>query len=79
LVEGSLIAPNVVDEVRRHARSAWRILVVLSNHAKDHVLAELGGSPGIARNSDFVIEEQRFASRPPPTSRTQRGDAKRLA
>ncbi len=42
LIEGSSIAPAVVDAVRRRASGKQRVLVCLdSNHSHEHVLAEL--------------------------------------
>lgn len=42
MIQGSSIAPEVVDEVHEQARNYERILVCLdSNHTHDHVLAEL--------------------------------------
>jgi cephalosporin hydroxylase len=42
LIQGSSIAPEVVDAVRGKARGRQRVLVSLdSNHTHDHVLAEL--------------------------------------
>lgn len=42
LIEGSSVAPPIIDAVRQRARGVQRVLVCLdSNHAHDHVLAEL--------------------------------------
>jgi cephalosporin hydroxylase len=42
LVEGDSVAPDVVAEVRSRVRPGEAVLVILdSNHTKDHVLAEL--------------------------------------
>jgi len=42
MIEGSSIAPEVIDQVRKIAKDHKRILVCLdSNHTHDHVLAEL--------------------------------------
>ena len=42
MVQGSSIASNVVDEVRKRAGGCGRVLVCLdSNHTHDHVIAEL--------------------------------------
>lgn len=42
MIQGSSIAPDIVDEVRQALGDAKRVLVVLdSNHTHDHVLAEL--------------------------------------
>ena len=42
LIQGSSIAPDIVDQVRQAVGDAKRVLVCLdSNHTHDHVLAEL--------------------------------------
>ena len=42
MIQGSSIAPDIVDQVRHAAGDAKRVLVSLdSNHTHDHVLAEL--------------------------------------
>lgn len=42
MIQGSSIAPDVIDQVRQAAGDAKRVLVCLdSNHTHDHVLAEL--------------------------------------
>jgi len=42
MIQGSSIAPEVIEQVRRVAQGYNRILVCLdSNHTHDHVLAEL--------------------------------------
>ena len=42
LIQGSSVAPEVVETVRAKARGKQRVLVSLdSNHTHDHVLAEL--------------------------------------
>ena len=42
MIEGSAIAPEVVNEVRERANGAGRVMLCLdSNHTHDHVLAEL--------------------------------------
>lgn len=42
MIQGSSIAPDVVEQVRQVAKNYGRILVCLdSNHTQDHVLAEL--------------------------------------
>ncbi|HEY3599562.1 MAG TPA: cephalosporin hydroxylase family protein [Paraburkholderia sp.] len=42
LIEGSSVAPGVVEQVRRHAEGCKSVLVCLdSNHTHEHVLAEL--------------------------------------
>ena len=42
LIEGSSIAPEIIQQVRSHAEGVDRLLVSLdSNHTHEHVLAEL--------------------------------------
>ncbi|MBD8880539.1 cephalosporin hydroxylase family protein [Rhodanobacter sp. 7MK24] len=64
MIEGSSIAPEIVDEVLRRAAAYNRILVILdSNHTHEHVLAELNAySPLVSPGSycvvfDTVIED----------------------
>lgn len=74
MFEGSSIAPNMVDKVHSFARPYKRIMVLLdSNHAHDHVLAELiAYAPLTAKGSycvvfDTVVEymaEDAFPGRP---------------
>lgn len=56
LLEGSSIAPDIVDQVRKPAEGK-RVLVVLdSNHTHDHVLAELEAyAPLVAVGSYCVV------------------------
>lgn len=64
MVQGSSIAEDVVETVRRRAAGEERVLVMLdSNHTHDHVLAELRAyAPLVSQDSycvvfDTVIEE----------------------
>jgi cephalosporin hydroxylase len=64
MVQGSSIAPDVIQHVRDRAAGAERVLVMLdSNHTHDHVLAELRAyAPLVSPGSycvvfDTVIEE----------------------
>lgn len=42
MIEGSSVAPAVVEQVRAHAAGRKRVLISLdSNHTHEHVLAEL--------------------------------------
>lgn len=42
MLEGSAIAPEIVEQVRAHTEDAGRVMVCLdSNHTHDHVMAEL--------------------------------------
>jgi cephalosporin hydroxylase len=57
LIEGSSIAPDIIEQVRAHARGKERVLVFLdSNHTHDHVLAELKAyAPLVTRGSYCVV------------------------
>lgn len=57
LIQGSSIAPEVVQQVRDHAKAAKTIIVVLdSNHSHSHVLAELAAySPLVTKGSYLVV------------------------
>lgn len=74
MIEGSSIAPEVIDEVHEQAKGYERILVCLdSNHTHDHVLAELEAyAPLTSKGSycvvfDTIIEDlpdEAFPDRP---------------
>jgi cephalosporin hydroxylase len=64
MIEGSSIAPNIIEQVRERARGNQRVLVCLdSNHTHEHVLAELEAyAPLVTAGSycvvfDTVIED----------------------
>ncbi len=64
MIQGSSIAPDVIEQVRQVAKDYDRILVCLdSNHTHDHVLAELEayatlvGSGGYCVVYDTLIED----------------------
>ncbi|MEX3964386.1 cephalosporin hydroxylase family protein [Paraburkholderia sp. EG286B] len=71
MIEGSSIAPEVIEQVRRHAEGKPTVLVCLdSNHTHDHVLAELEAyAPLVTPDSycvafDTVIEDMPQGSFP---------------
>lgn len=74
MLEGSSIAPEIIDNVRDRARGKPRVLVCLdANHTHDHVLAELQAyAPLVTAGSycvvfDTVVEdmpEESFPDRP---------------
>jgi cephalosporin hydroxylase len=71
MIEGSAIAPEVIEQVRRHAEGKQTVLVCLdSNHTHDHVLAELEAyAPLVTPGSycvafDTVIEDMPAGSFP---------------
>lgn len=57
LIEGSSVDPQTVERVRRAIRPDDRVLVVLdSNHLRDHVLAELEAyAPFVSQGSAIVV------------------------
>ena len=56
MIEGSSIAPGVVDQVRLVAREYQRILVCLdSNHTHDHVLAELQAYASLTSVGSYCV------------------------
>lgn len=74
MLQGSSVAPEIVEQVRAHAVGRQRVLVSLnSNHTHEHVLAELQAyAPLVTPGSycivfDTVIEDmpvESFADRP---------------
>lgn len=59
LVEGSSIADHTIERVRSHIPADAAVMVVLdSNHAHDHVLAELERySPFVTKNQPLVVAD----------------------
>jgi cephalosporin hydroxylase len=59
LVEGSSVAPEIVDQVRTLAGADDRVMVILdSNHSKEHVRAELEAyGPMVSRGSCIVATD----------------------
>lgn len=56
MLEGSSVAPNVVDRVRQLAQGKQRILVILdSNHTHQHVLSELELYSELVRAGSYII------------------------
>lgn len=57
MIQGSSIADEVVEQVRKHASGYSRVLVCLdSNHTHDHVLAELDAyAPLVSQGSYCVV------------------------
>nr|WP_233851766.1 cephalosporin hydroxylase family protein [Paraburkholderia sp. HD33-4] len=71
MIQGSSIAPEIIEQVRRHAEGKQTVLVCLdSNHTHDHVLAELEAyAPLVTPGSycvafDTVIEDMPQGSFP---------------
>jgi len=56
LIEGSSIAPSIVDQVRQHIRAGESVMVVLdSNHSKEHVLAELELYGPLVTEGSYIV------------------------
>jgi cephalosporin hydroxylase len=57
MIQGSSIAPAIIEQVQTAARGHQRILVCLdSNHTHDHALAELNAyAPLVTPGSDCVV------------------------
>jgi cephalosporin hydroxylase len=57
-VLGSSVAPQVVGEVRAEVDGARRVMVILdSDHRREHVLGELGAYAGMVTPGDYLIVE----------------------
>jgi cephalosporin hydroxylase len=56
MVQGSSIAPDIVDRVRNIAKGYQRVLVCLdSNHTHDHVLAELNAYAALVSMHSYCV------------------------
>lgn len=56
MIQGSSVAPEVVEQVRRVASGYQRILVCLdSNHTHEHVLAELQAYAGLVTPGSYCV------------------------
>ena len=56
LIEGSSIAPEIIQQVRSHAEGVDRLLVSLdSNHTHEHVLAELDAYADLVNVGSYCI------------------------
>jgi cephalosporin hydroxylase len=73
LLEGSSIAPDVVDAVRTRAASVERVMVVLdSDHSHDHVLAELHAyAPMVTVGQFLVVADTMVEEMPTPEHRSR--------
>jgi cephalosporin hydroxylase len=62
LIEGSSTAQAVVEKVRQAVQAAERVLVILdSNHTRDHVLAELEAYAPLVSVGSYAIATDGFA------------------
>lgn len=56
MIEGSSIAPEIIEQVRQIAKNYQRILVCLdSNHTHDHVLAELEAYAPLTSKDSYCV------------------------
>jgi cephalosporin hydroxylase len=56
LIEGSSIDPKMVEEVKRHVRSNETVMVVLdSNHTKQHVAGELAAYAPLVTPDSYIV------------------------
>ena len=56
MVEGSSIAPEVVDQVKHQIGAAEKVLVLLdSNHSRDHVAAELEAYGPLVSPGSYIV------------------------
>ncbi|KNZ31086.1 MAG: cephalosporin hydroxylase [Methylibium sp. NZG] len=56
MIQGSSIAPEIIEQVRARARAKPRVLVCLdSNHTHDHVLAELHAYAMLATVGSYCV------------------------
>ena len=56
LIEGSSIAPDIIDRVRGTCDGADKILVILdSNHAADHVAAEIAAYSDLVTPGSYLV------------------------
>ena len=56
LIEGSSIAPEIVAQVKSLIKPGERVMVVLdSNHTKDHVLAELEAYSPLVGEESYIV------------------------
>jgi len=56
MIQGSSIAPDVIEQVRKIASSYQRILICLdSNHTHDHVLAELEAYAPLTSKDSYCV------------------------
>ncbi|MCX7068110.1 MAG: cephalosporin hydroxylase family protein [Methylococcales bacterium] len=56
MIQGSSIAPNIIEQVRQIAKDYSRILICLdSNHTHDHVLAELQAYASLTSVGSYCV------------------------
>ena len=56
MIQGSSIAPEIIEQVKQHAEGKERVLVCLdSNHTHDHVLAELEAYANLTTVGSYCV------------------------
>lgn len=69
MIQGSAIAPEVIEEIRRHAEGKQTVLVCLdSNHTHDHVLAELEAYAPLVTPGSYCVTFDTVIEDMPPDS-----------
>ena len=72
LIEGSSTAPATVAEVKKHIKPGNRVLVVLdSNHSKEHVLAELEAYAPLVSVGSYIVAADGIMAQLAGAPRTQ--------
>lgn len=67
MIEGSSVAPEVVQQVRRYAQDYQRVLVCLdSMHTHDHVLGELDAYAPLVTPDSYCVVFDTFVEDMPP-------------
>jgi len=58
LIEGDSVNPDIVNSVKAMIKSDHKVLVILdSNHTKEHVLAELRAYSGLVTAGSYIVVE----------------------
>lgn len=72
MIEGSSVAPDIVAQVRADVAPGERVLVVLdSNHSRDHVLAELRAYAPLVDVGGYMVATDGIMSRLAEAPRSQ--------
>jgi cephalosporin hydroxylase len=67
MIEGSSVAPEVIDQVKHKAAGKQRVLVCLdSNHTHDHVLAELNAYAPLTSVGSYCVVFDTIVETMPP-------------
>lgn len=58
MIEGSSIAPEIVDRVKAEVRPGDKVMLILdSNHVRDHVAAELEAYASLVTPGSFILSQ----------------------